>query len=246
MERKININPESSETDFQIESFIYQDPESAKKMFELLLDTDKYQMATVYKEAFGGAPWFERFKCLNCEEFNSSNDICPNCNKQDFDEAYPIQNLVNEYFPEMISEFTPGILLIVKTGEQMLGFTTAGFVTLRDLIEKKYKGNAQILKSILFQSGLNPNSVMFYDNETCVRPEVQSKGVGSKLSQLRINLAKELGAKIICGRSINLPWLTLKEKQLRKAGYDFLSFVPDGDVYEVDGVKRQFYIANQL
>ncbi len=246
MEKEVKINPESIVTNFRVEKFTYWTPDEAESIYKLLPDSDKYQMADVYKEAFGGSPWYERFKCVGCKEFTATDDICSNCEKTIFEEAYPTQQLVQEYFPKMLSKFTPGVLLTAKTGAETLGFCTGGFTTPKELIVKKYRGNTQILRSILLRSGLNPNDPMFYDNETCIRSDKQKKGVGGKLSQVRVDIATELGAGVICGRTINLPWLSLKENQLREGGYDFLSFVPEGDRYEVNGVGRYFFIARKI
>jgi hypothetical protein len=38
------------------------------------------------------------------------------------------------------------------------------------------------------------------------------------------------------------PWLRLKEKQMNELGYDFLSFVPEGDEYIIEGQRRFFFL----
>lgn len=241
------IIPEILTGGINFTQYIYESAEEARQIYGALPEGTKYQMADVYQQAFGGAPWFERFKCGDCGDFSQSEACCPGCNSANLSEAYPVEELVRDYFPETISEFTPGILITAASGNgDMLGFTTGGFATLDTLVKVKYRSNQDILDSIKERGNSDPAEMTFYDNETCICPNLQQQGIGRKLSQKRVEAARDLGASLICGRTINLSWLTLKREQLTLAGYDFRAFVPEGDTYQVDGIARQFYLARKI
>lgn len=228
--------------------YAYEDPKSAYDIARTLPSYAQTQMAEVYKEAFGGPPWYERVRCNSCETFYKDAPAgCTKCGSMDIGEAYPTKELLETYFPEMLSEFTPGILTLAEREGRVVGFTTGGFIGLEDLVRTKYKANPLILESITQVLQQPPNTSLFYDNETCVLPGLQKEGIGKLLSLARVNAAKSrLGTQYICGRTINIPWLELKRKQLTKQGYSFVSFVPKGDTYEVDGNKRNFYLARLI
>lgn len=226
--------------------YIYEDKSEALEAYNLLTDAEKLAMANVYREAFGGYPWYEVFKCNSCDEFAKTTDPCGHCGNSSFSEAYPIESLVHEYFPHMMSAYTPGVLITLEDNEQMIGFTTGGAITLGKLIEDKYKGNSEILASIINTTGVSTDQIVFYENETCISASLQQKGSGGKLNHARVEAASNLGFEFVCGRTINQPWIKLKEKQLAEFGYDFISFNPTGDNYEVDGAKRQFFMATRV
>ena len=115
------------------------------------------------------------------------------------------------------------------------------------LVAEKYSSQEpdRILNSITAYFSITPEVSVFYDNETCIRPALQAKGLGSELSQIRIDRAVSLGAVAICGRTINRPWLKVKERQLLALGFSFAALVPPGDTYQVDGNPRYFYLAQK-
>lgn len=226
-------------------TYTYENGDQALEAYAALTDEQRLAMAKVYQEAFGGYPWFEVFKCNQCDEFTKTNDSCSHCGGASFSEAYPLEWLVNEYFPHMMGAYTPGVLVILEDGGRMIGFTTGGAIGLGQLIQDKYKGKPEILASIIGQTGVSPEAVVFYENETCISATSQQKGSGGKLNLARIEAASEIGFPLICGRSVNQPWISLKERQLTGLGYDFMAFGPDGDTYEVDGMRRQFFMARR-
>ncbi len=225
--------------------YSYETPEEALESYTSLSDEQRLGMAKVYQEAFGGYPWFESFRCNKCDEFTKTDGVCAHCGGDSFSEAYPLDWLVSEYFPHMMTQYTPGVLVVLEEGTDVIGFTTGGATTLGELIEDKYKGKPDILDSIISQTGVSPESVVFYENETCVTSSLQQKGSGRKLNLARVSAAHEMGFPLVCGRTINQPWINLKQKQFTQFGYDFLSFNPEGDTYEVDGVRRQFFMATK-
>ncbi len=222
--------------------YMYRSADEALEIYSLLSDQTKAQMAQVYKQAFGGPPWFERFSCNACNNFSPTADCCPSCKGTSLREAYPTEELIKEEFPAMMSEFVPGVLITAKdlTGE-IIGFTTGGIISLSQLVKKKYKGSEEILQSMMETCNISADEVAFYNNETCIRPGLQNKGVGTRLNLERLQAAVQIEAPNICGRTINLPWLNVIGKQTTGAGYTFIPFTPTGDRYTVDGVTRRFY-----
>lgn len=201
------------------------------------------QMAQIYKDAFGGYPWFEVFICSKCSNFSPQDAECPYCGGADFSEAYPLEDLIENYFPEMVMAYAPGVLILAENEDgEVEGFSAGGGVKIGDLIAKKYRGDESVLNSILTQSGLTEDAVVFYENETCISPNSQKKGMGGNLNFERLLTAKEQGFQYIAGRSVNQPWLKLKERQMDELGYDFVSFIPEGDEYEIDGQRRYFFV----
>lgn len=235
---------EKKESDGQVFStYSYENAEQALEAYESLSDEQRLAMARVYQEAFGGYPWYEVFKCNGCEEFTRTNEACSHCGSSSFSEAYPIEWLVSEYFPHMLCQYTPGVLVTLESDGKMIGFTTGGAITLGQLIEDKYKGKPEILASIIERTGVSPDEVVFYENETCIIASLQQRGSGGKLNLARVGAASKMEFPLVCGRTINPPWIKLKERQLAGYGYDFVSFVPNGDTYEVDGEPRKFFMA---
>lgn len=230
----------------EIISISFNTPREAKEKYLNIPEGLKLDMAEVYKLAFGGKPWYERYLCKGTDECGFLKDaFCPKCQSdKTVTEAYPTEWLVKEYFEEMLSTFVPGILGILQLGEETPGFTTGGFSTLNTLISKKYGKRAEtVLASIARMADVKPETLVFYDNETCINPLNQGQGLGPKLSEYRISEAISLGAEVVCGRTINATWLKTKERQFREKGFDFIYFVPEGDTYEVNGNPRYFYIA---
>lgn len=224
-------------------TYLYGSWQEALGAYASLTSEQRQGMAEVYQEAFAGYPWFEAFRCLKCDEFAKTDAVCGHCGGTIFTEAYPIDRLVSDYFPHMMSQYTPGVLVTLEDNGRMIGFTTGGVMTLGQLIENKYKGNPQILASIVTNTGVSLGEKVFYENETCIPVARQQEGFGGKLNLARVRVAVEMDSPLICGRTINLPWLGLKKRQLAGYGYDFVSFVPDGDTYEVDGEPRKFFMA---
>lgn len=233
----------------EIYSVNYKNRVEAQEKYMELPKGLKDSMATNYREAFGGKPWYEKYKCQGTEECGYLKEpFCPVCkNDNSITEAYPAEWLKETYFKEMLTEFIPGILGLIQLGEDVPGFTTGGFTFLDVLIQKKYSKNPDmILRSITQKFSIPPTSLVFYDNETCIRPAEQGFGLGPKLSEFRIDQAISLGADLVCGRTINFPWLSTKERQFKSKGFDFKYFVPTDDNYSVEGNPRYFYLARVL
>lgn len=243
-------NPLSSEKLGNViacKTFLYQSRGEARRVYENVDLNSRLQMASVYKDAFGGPPWFERFVCPICGAYERSQGECPNCGKEPMNEAYPTDYLVKDYFPQMVAKFTPGCFITATDQNGVLkGFSTGGYTTLESLVATKYDSNSQILRSIAERTKIRPGTGLFYDNETCIDPKYQKQKIGRKLSEERQRAAISLGADLICGRSINLPWINLKQRQLEELGYDFTFFRPDGDTYQVDDLYRYFYLARKV
>lgn len=233
----------------EIFSISYNTAEEIRGKYANLPERLKVDMAEVYRAAFGGKPWYEKYICSGTGECGFLQEpFCPRCkNDKSIKDAYPVDWLVNTYFEEMLSTFIPGILGLIQLDKKTIGFTAGGFKPLDTLISKKYgKKSRRILESITQRLSIPSNSFVFYDNETCILPDKQGQGLGPKLSEFRINQAMKLGAELICGRTINLSWLKTKEKQFTTKGFDFKYFVPDGDTYSVNGNPRYFYLATML
>ncbi|MBA3724562.1 MAG: hypothetical protein H0W89_06805 [Candidatus Levybacteria bacterium] len=232
-------------TNYKLDKFTYTSCDEASDVFDSFSDTQKGQMATVYQNAFGGEPWYEKFACLSCGAY-AAGSSCPTCWKEDLPEAYPMDALVNETFPEMLDRFTPGVLLIAyDTEENVSGFSTGGFISLEGLVDFKYKGDERTLFSLEKKGGIDRKADVFYDNETCIDPSRQKSGLGRLFSQERLQTAVSMDTETVCGRTINLPWLRLKERQLTASSYTVSSFTPEGDTYAMNGVQRRFYVAKK-
>lgn len=228
----------------RVEVATYETESQAIRMLRKLSPEIQFQMAEAYRAAFAGDPWEEKYICPSCGRY-LKNSFCPKCQVSSSQEAYPINELLNDYFPEMLSAFVPGMLGIAIESSQVAGFTTGGFTVLENLIYNKYvsENPKRILNSISSSANISPNELVFYDNETCILPSLQGQGLGKVLSLARIKAALKMRAEIICGRTINVPWLGLKERQLTQARYNFTYLVPDGESYQVDGMPRYFYLA---
>lgn len=225
------------------ENLPYHSPQDALERLLSLSLTVREQMAQVYKDAFGGYPWYEVYQCTGCGNYSPTDENCAHCQGTEFSDAYHIEELMNKYFPEMLQAYLPGVLILAKDGEDSIeGFSTGGGTTFGTLVEKKYKGDQRILASIRAQTGLTPETPVFYENETCISPESQQAGIGSSLNYQRLESAVAQGFKYICGRSVNKPWLGIKRSQMEALGYDFQMFVPEGDTYEVGGSPRYFFM----
>jgi hypothetical protein len=221
----------------------YKTPVDALVRYEGLPLPIKEQMARVYQEAFGGKPWYENCSCPSCGTFEKST-TCSRCGAPDLPPAYPTGELVNEEFPQMLSSFAPGTLVLARNQQsEVIGFCAGGMTTPTDLVVKKYKGNRQIAESIMEQTGLSLTDPLYYENEMCVLPALQGNGVGSALNQARLEwiLAQDIG--VVLGRTINPNLLKMKERQFPEKGFSMRTFVPNGDSYQVDGLPRQCYFA---
>lgn len=225
-----------------VETFTYANPEEALKYYNGLSEVVKGQMADVYREAFGGDPWYEVFACNGCGNFTRFDGVCPHCQGTSFGEAYPKGDLVENYFPHMVTQYMPGLLTLTHGAEGVIGFTTGGAATLGQLIVDKYKGNPQIAQSILERTGLDPETVLFYENETCILQAYQGKRIGDLLNKSRLQTASDMGFDLVCGRTINEPWMKKKERHFAELGYKTLKFYPDGDTYEMNGQRRYFFV----
>lgn len=237
---KETIVKETANKGIGLRSYVYGNPTEALRAYSSFSGELKSQMAEVYKQAFGGTPWFEKFKCGDCGEF-SGVKCCPGCNGVNMGEAYPTGELINDTFPKMLSTFTPGVLATASENGKVIGFVTGGEITLGDLVEVKYGGNAQILESIVRETGMSPTDVAFYNNEFCVLPERQNQGIGTMLGSTQIREVLESRPVFITGRTINPSILSMRRKELTEAGYDFSAFVPNGDKYKVNDNPRFFY-----
>lgn len=226
--------------------FEYSLVAEAVGVFKGLDDQTKLAMAQVYREAFGGYPWYEIFACKGCGEFSKETVPCKNCQSTEFGEAYPTEWLIGEYFPHMVERYVPGALILARDDKGAVnGFTCGGAIRLGDLVADKFKGNREILDSIIANTGVDPEAIVFYENETCVSATNQQKGVGGKLNFGRVKAASEMGFGYVCGRTINRPWLEVKKRNFEQLGYDCTAFYPDGDTYEVDGQRRFFFLATK-
>lgn len=233
----------------EILAISYKNPKEAKEAYSNLPQDLKVGMAEIYRTAFGGDPWYEKYKCDGTPACGFLQEaFCPTCQSdKEVSEAYPKDWLVNTYFEEMLTDFTPGVLGIIKTDGKAVGLTTGGFSALGDLILKKYRSDgAMILNQIMKDLSLPYNAYVFYDNETCILPQRQKQGFGAKLSEYRMGAALGLGAELICGRTINEPWLATKGEQFLRRGLEFNFLEPDADGYEVNGNRRYFYLARVL
>ncbi len=201
----------------------YKNAEEALRQYGELPVSVKLQMAKVYKEAFKLEPWFEE---------------------------YDAADLAKNYFPEMIGEFSPGVLVIADNiQEGVIGFCQGGLTTIPELAEIKYLSDPKgIGDSIMEKGKIKEDEYVFYENEMCVLPSKWNKGVGNALNKARFDVIDELGVDTVIGRSINTVLLGMKEKQFPKRGFNFSQFIPDGDNFTVNGIstERFCYLAKRV
>lgn len=237
--------PENASKNVSLKSYTYRSPAEAIEVYKSFEPALKEQMAEVYRQAFAGPPWFEKFKCNDCDSFFATDSCCPGCKSFNIGEAYPTEELIEDYFPKTLAEFTPGVLATASDKNKVIGFVIGGDITLEKLVNKKYGGNGQILDSISNQGGLKSQSVLFYNNEFCVLPEKQNQGIGTVLASAQLTDVLKLKPDFITGRTINQSLLKIRSNGLTKAGYDFSYFVPDGDGFQVNGTPRFFYVGTR-
>jgi len=220
--------------------------EALQKYAELPTSTKK-GMAKAYKDGFGGPPWKEVCECPNCGAY-SPDTICrtEKCGAINLPEAYPIARLLEKDFPDMLTSFVPGVVVIAQNIENgVVGFCAGGMTTIDTLLFKKWNSNQRIGDSIRTKTGIKTGQSFFYENEMVVNPKFQDKGIGSQLNKQRLNWIMSRGIDIVVGRSININLINMKNRQMPERGFSMKVFVPDGDTYAVDGARRQCYFAQR-
>ena len=225
----------------------YENPQEALQKYGALPDSIRARMAQAYKAGFGGEPWKEVCECPNCGAFSSDTSCrTDGCGTKNLPEAYPVERLIKKDFPEMITSFNPGVLVIAQSDmNSAMGFCAGGMTTIDELVEKKWKSNRQIRDSIVSESGVRPNQPFFYENEMVVGPKYQGCKIGSRLNQQRLDWITNRGIDVVLGRSINDDLIAMKQNQMPERGYSVLVFIPKGDTYAVDGARRRCYVAQR-
>ena len=238
--------PENISKNVALKSYLYRSPGEALELYKSFEPELKGQMAEVYRQAFAGAPWFEKFRCNDCNRFFATDSCCPECQGLNVREAYPTKDLIDNYFPKTLAEFTPGVLATASQNGSVIGFVIGGEITLEKLINKKYGGNSMIMESIVNNFSVRPESVLFYNNEFCVLPEKQNQGTGTSLASAQLADVLKLEPEFVTGRTINRSLLNISKNGLKSAGYDFSYFVPNGDDFQVNGTPRFFYLGKRM
>lgn len=220
--------------------------EALQKYAELGRST-KGEMARAYRNGFGGPPWKEVCECSSCGAFSPDTSCrTDGCGATNLPEAYPIPRLMEKDFPDMLTSFVPGVVVIARNSvDGVIGFCAGGMTTVDTLIFKKWNSNQRIGDSIRANTGIEAGQPFFYENEMVVDPKFQSKGIGSRLNEQRLRWITDRGIDVVVGRSINTNLLKMKQRQMPGRGYAMKIFVPDGDNYQVDGAKRQCYVARR-
>lgn len=222
-----------NETKIKISTF--NTPKEAGIFLRQMAPEDLAGMCDVYRDGFGGPPWNEVGKCFQCGAFlPTMSSPCNMCGSDKIGEAYPRDELANEYFPRQLETYTPGLLGIARVQRQVVGFAFMGFSELGNLVEQKYGADADgVLRSITSRTELRIGQRIGYFNEIVVAPEWQNRKVGSALSFAGTQaLANELGAGTILGRSINLNLLGMVERQFPQLGLRFQAITPKEDSHK--------------
>lgn len=237
-------------------TFAWETEEEGSKIWQTLPPETKTGMAATYKEGFAGPPWEERFKCNNQEcsatgifyPKKPESGKCVHCGGTDIGEAYPINELLEKLFPELIGSKKSGVLNIAYDNqEEVIGFAIGGKSTL-EKVKKGHYGEGEwpaVCDLIYKQSGLGEKDEIFYIDELVVRPDYQFKKVGSGLASRSMAKAINSGS-VICGLTLNgSPILTIRGKQLAQANYD-VTRTPLGSVDSYRGPgnrERVWYTA---
>lgn len=238
------INREKLVQQTSYEVVEYNSPSGALLKYGSLPISTRLQMAKVYRQAFQGKPWFEKFECDI--DGPQQNSCCTDCGKKDLAASYQTPKLVEETFPKMLSDFSPGALVIAKNQENgIIGFCCGGMTTLNDLIRLKYNGNKTIQQSIMANTRLSLDLPFFYQDEMCVLPEFQGLGIGSAMDQVRLDWIDNRRIDLVYGRSINPNLLGMKMRHMPKRGFEVKIFRPEGDTYVVENNPRRGYFAQR-
>lgn len=141
------------------------------------------QIAMVYQQAFGNAPWNEGYKCPICETvvpLNSFDLVCPVCLKKansiNLIEYWPISKVISDFYAEMAK---PESFCLTIKDKQVIGFTWG--YKLENTPATSLYLEAPGLDEIIKKEYLCGKMDFLYIDEMAVSPEYQGQGIGFEL-----------------------------------------------------------------
>ncbi len=137
------------------------------------------EIAKVYQETFGGAPWNEGYLCPVCGEYFAlsceSKKTCPACSSNNSSvnliHYWPTEKVVSDFYQEMKKEAS--VCLVAYLDSEIVGFAW-GYKIIMCENTDKYLGFL----------GLNQKlgeGEFFYLDEVGIKPNNQCKGFGRKI-----------------------------------------------------------------
>lgn len=143
------------------------------------------QIAMVYQQAFGNAPWNEGYKCPICETvvpLNSFDLVCPVCLKKansiNLIEYWPISKVISDFYAEMAK---PESFCLTVEDEQVLGFVW-GYKLETTPITSLYL-EAPGLDKIIKKRFTSAERDFLYIDEVAISPKYQGQGIGYRLME---------------------------------------------------------------
>jgi hypothetical protein len=213
---QLNSESEQKTRGEDIQTFRYDTPYQAERIWYALPEPQKRSIAQSYISAFEGAPWFEVG-------------------------WYNVDDLVNKDLPDIIKKLAPGVMVLKFKGAEIVGACMGGMTTIGDLITNKYKGNQDILSEVLYNTNLQLTDPFFYDNENFISQTVQGKRMGSGLNYQYFKTILESGVEQFLWRTINIQWGETKTKQALELGYNVTRFQVS-DNFSVNDVPTPRYV----
>jgi hypothetical protein len=236
----------------QLNITTYDSDQEARSAWGSMSSDKRLSIARTYQAGFAGPPWFEVGKCQQCGRFTDNTSTCANCSSEEVNEAYPTEELVEDFLPDNLAAFAPGVFVDASTPTgEVLGFATGGEVALADLITKKYALEepeeilTEYIRVVSEATGwqVARDSKVFYENEAVVNPKYQGYKLGGKLNQRRLQYFAGTDVPLLVGRTVNKPWLQVKRKQLGEMGFEVVELAPQADSYRADGQPRILFSA---
>lgn len=139
-------------------------------------------LVKVYKEAFGGEPWNEGYKCPLCEAIfplSFTETICPLCRNNDnkqikLTEYWLTEQVLADFYAEMAK---PGAICVLDCSQVDSNWPVCGFAWGYDLTVNL------VTEQNLESPGLSNliTGTFFYLDECAVLPSYQSQGRGKVL-----------------------------------------------------------------
>lgn len=143
------------------------------------------QIAIVYQQTFGNAPWNEGYKCPICETvtpLNSLNLICPACLKKSkfiaMIDYWPISKVISDFYTEMAK---PESFCLTIEDKQVIGF--AWGYKLEAIPATSVYLEAPGLDEIIKKESLDGKINFLYIDEVAISPEYQGQRLGYKLME---------------------------------------------------------------
>lgn len=143
------------------------------------------QIAIVYQQAFGNAPWNEGYKCPICETvvpLSCIDPVCPECLKKanfiKMIEYWPISKVISDFYTEMTK---PNSFCLAIQEEQVIGFVWG--YRLEAIPAVALYLEAPGVDEIIKKDCLGGKKNFLYIDEMAISPKYQGQGLGYRLME---------------------------------------------------------------